>query len=42
MQFQEEPPYNKFDTAPHATNAGYLTFEPSAIVIATKNMKQGK
>jgi len=23
MQFQEEPPYNKFDTAPHNTNAGY-------------------
>ena len=24
MQFQEEPPYNKFDTGPHNTNAGYL------------------
>jgi len=23
MQFQEDPPYNKFDTAPHSTNAGY-------------------
>ena len=22
MQFDDEPPYNKFDTGPHNTNAG--------------------